>query len=48
MEEKFEAIMEAVCDMCHWPFVETEQDALDARCKDCPAEKKVRELMEGL
>lgn len=44
MEEKFEAIMEAVCDMCHQPYVLT-QDALDVKCSECPAERKIRELM---
>ena len=44
MNEKFEAVMEAVCDMCHWPYV-CSQLRLDVKCADCPAEKKIRELM---
>jgi hypothetical protein len=44
MEEKFEAIMEAVCDMCHWPYACCDGE-LDERCLNCPAERKIRELM---
>ena len=43
-EEKFDAVMEAVCDMCHWPYVCGEV-ALDQKCENCPAEQKIRELM---
>ena len=44
MNGKIEAVMEAVCDMCHWPYVCGEV-ALDEKCANCPAEKKLRELM---
>lgn len=47
-EQAFEAVMEAVCDRCHWPYVMTDQDALDSVCENCPAEKKIRAVMEGL
>lgn len=47
-EQAFEAIMEAVCDVCHRPYVETDQDAMDTICENCPAEKKIRAAMEGL
>lgn len=47
-EQAFEAIMEAVCGLCHWPYVLTDQEALDAVCENCPAEKKIRAVMEGL
>lgn len=46
-EQAFEAVMEAVCDVCHWPHV-LSQEALDAVCENCPAEKKIRAVMEGL
>lgn len=42
-DEKLEAIMEEVCGLCHWPFVE-DQEELDARCEKCPV---VRMLMEA-
>ena len=45
MEDKLEAIMEALCDLCYWPHV-LEQEQLDTRCERCPAEKKLREMME--
>ena len=44
-EQAFERIMEAVCDMCRCPYV-LDQDALDAVCENCPAEKKIRAAME--
>ena len=44
-EQAFEAIMEAVCGLCHWPYV-LSQEALDAVCENCPAEKKIRAVME--
>ena len=43
-EQAFEAIMEAVCDRCHWPYVETDQDALDKRCAVCPVERLLKEV----
>ncbi|MBQ3215353.1 MAG: hypothetical protein IJB11_04455 [Oscillospiraceae bacterium] len=43
-EEKFESIMEAVCDMYHWPFVCGEV-SLEEKCANCPAEKKIREML---
>lgn len=45
-ELTFETIMETVCDMCHWPYVCGEA-ALDEKCENCPAEKKIRELKEN-
>lgn len=44
-EQVFERIMEAVCDMCHCCHV-LSQEALDAVCENCPAEKKIRAVME--
>ena len=46
-EQAFEAIMEAVCDVCHCCYV-LDQETLDATCENCPAEKKIRAVMEGL
>ena len=28
-EKDFETVMEAVCDICHWPFVEKSEEALN-------------------
>lgn len=36
-----EKIMTKVCEICHWPYVETDQEALDARCEGCPVEQAV-------
>lgn len=44
-EQTFESIMETVCSICHRPYVETDQEELDAVCADCPVEKKLREVM---
>lgn len=43
-EETFEAVMETVCDLCHWPYVCGEV-ALDEKCTGCPAEKMIREVL---
>ena len=48
MDEKtFETIMTAVCGTCHWPYVETDQEALDDRCMNCPVENVIRAALEG-
>lgn len=41
MEQEKEAIMYAVCELCHYPYVLTEQEALDDMCLNCPVEKAV-------
>ena len=46
-EQAFETIMEAVCDLCHHPYV-LSQEELDAMCKNCPVECKIRAVMEEL
>lgn len=38
-EKDFETVMEAVCDICHWPFVEKSEEALNVHCEDCSVEK---------
>lgn len=38
-EKDFETVMEAVCDICHWPSVEKSEEALNVHCEDCPVEK---------
>ena len=43
-EEKFEAVMEAVCDIYHWPFVCGEV-SLEEKCGACPVEKMIRAVM---
>ena len=44
MEQDLEQIMWQVCDNCHWPYVEADQDAMDARCAACPIEAAIRRL----
>lgn len=39
-----ETVMTAVCELCHWPYAETDQDALDARCAVCPVERMLKEV----
>jgi len=46
--KRFEDIMEAVCDLCRWPFEYEDADfelMLDEKCGNCPAEKVLRENM---
>lgn len=45
--EIIETIMEAVCDVCHWPYVATDQEALDKRCAACPIERLLKEVGGG-
>lgn len=46
-EKKFESVMTAVCSVCHWPYVETDQEALDDRCMNCSAECAIRAALGG-
>ena len=41
-----ERIMEQVCELCHWPYIETDQEEMDARCAACPIEAQLRQLAE--
>ena len=45
-QKQIENIMEAVCDLCRWPFEYEDEDyerMLDEKCGNCPAEKALRE-----
>ena len=46
MKERFEAIMEAVCEVCHWPYAMSDQEELDALCDNCPVERILKEGKE--
>lgn len=39
-----EQIMEQICELCHWPYVETDQESMDDRCAACPIEAQLRRL----
>lgn len=41
MEQAKEAIMCAVCELCHYPYVLEDQEDLDDICLNCPVEKVV-------
>lgn len=42
----YEDLMAAVCDFCHRPYIETDQEALDAFCEEiCPVNKIVRNYL---
>lgn len=48
MDEKtFESVMTVVCSICHWPYVETDQEVLDDRCMNCPVESAIRAELGG-
>ena len=42
--EVIETIMDAVCGLCHWPYIETDQEVLDERCAACPVERLLKEV----
>lgn len=46
--EAKEKIMTAVCEICHWPYAETDQEALDARCECCLVEQAVVTQLKAL
>ena len=39
-----EQIMEQICELCPWPYVETDQERMDDRCAACPIEEHLRRL----
>lgn len=44
-----EKIMEAVCDVCHWPYQYRNEDAevlYAEKCVICKASKRVKEVLE--
>ena len=48
MEEAKEKIMEAVCDLCHYPYALTDQEDLDEICARCPVEKIVEAQLRAM
>lgn len=46
-DRAIETIMEAVCGICHFPYAEMDQEALDAVCENCPAERILKEVGGG-
>lgn len=48
MEAKtIETVMTAVCSICHWPYAETDQEAMDNRCENCSVERAIRAALAG-
>ena len=43
---EIERIMERICDLCHHPYVETDQEALDEICSACTLEAEIRALVQ--
>ena len=42
--EERERIMEAVCEICHWPYVYRNSEIMnDEKCKYCPVEAVLNE-----
>lgn len=40
----YDDLMTAVCELCHRPYVETDQEALDDYCEECcPVNKILKE-----
>ena len=53
MEKRLQAeekIMDAVCDLCHWPYVYPEEDdevMYAEKCEYCPAALAVKDVLNG-
>lgn len=48
LAEAKEKIMVKVCEVCHWPYAETDQENLDDRCVCCPVEQAVEAQLKAL
>jgi hypothetical protein len=45
MDEKIEELLTLICeDYCRWPYVETDQEAMDERCTACPVMQRILTL----
>ena len=42
-----EAVMEKICELCCWPYFETDQEHMDDRCAACTIEAEIRKLAKG-
>lgn len=45
-----EPIMEKICDLCHWPYAEPNEDSLRDECdhcKTCAIEAEIRAVVEA-
>lgn len=42
-----EKAMEAVCEICHFPYIETEQEAMTDRCDGCPVMQALERQWEN-
>ena len=42
--ESLEVIMKLVCETCHWPYVEPDEDSLKRRCEVCKVDAEIRKL----
>lgn len=45
VEKALEDLKESICDICVWPFKETDQEAMTDRCDSCKIIKKLDEVM---
>ena len=48
MEQAKEAIMCAVCELCHYPYALADQEDLDDKCLNCPVEKVVEAQLRAM
>lgn len=47
MDEKLDEIREAVCDLCHWPYIYRDAEILHAeKCDYCPVERILQEVKD--
>jgi len=44
-----ETIMEAACNLCHWPFLFEDEEAMyEAKCGHCPIEAAVESVLDRI
>lgn len=43
-DEIMEGVMEEACQLCHWPYIENNQEEMDDRCAKCPVERLLKVL----
>ncbi len=46
LAEAKENFLGQICDLCHWPYVEKDQEKMDEICYCCEVSSKLDALME--
>lgn len=35
-DDVMEQLLDETCELCHWPYIEQDQEQMTQRCLDCP------------